>query len=369
MRLERGPRQLEDRALPAGVRLVEWAGGRGPFRLRDLPRLALDLRRVVGQLRPDVIHAGPIHSAGLVAALAGVQPLVAMSWGSDMLVDARSSRWMGWLTRYVLRASRALVGDCLAVQQAAAEFGFPPERVTLFPWGVDLKVFGGTLSAFRPEKKALPLRPPEGESPPKADSGKRVAESLSRLGWEDCFVALSLRSWEPIYGVDVIVRGVARAMEREPRLRLVLLGGGSLAGQIQGLLAQAGLHERVHLPGRVSQADLPGYYQFADLYLSASHSDGSSVSLLEALASGLPALVSDIPGNREWIEPGKQGWLFPDGDAEALAEGLLRAAAHPELLAEMSVAARQLAEARANWDANFQKLLDAYQKVLVSGEW
>ena len=114
--------------------------------------------------------------------------------------------------------------------------------------------------------------------------------------------------------MDIIVRGFAQAAEQDPRLRLILLGGGSLAGQIQALLAQAGLHERVHLGGRVSQDDLPRYYRAADLYLSASHSDGSSVSLLEALASGLPVLVSDIPGNREWIEPGEAGWLFPDGD-------------------------------------------------------
>ena len=58
-------------------------------------------------------------------------------------------------------------------------------------------------------------------------------------------------------------------------------------------------------------------YRAADLYLSASHSDGSSVSLMEALGCGLPVLVSDIPGNREWVTDGEQGWLFPDGDDAA----------------------------------------------------
>ena len=130
------------------------------------------------------------------------------------------------------------------------------------------------------------------------DEPDEAALLRERLGWQGAFTILSLRSWEPVYGVDVVLRGFARAAKADPRLRLFLLGGGSLAGQIQGLLQQEGLHERVRLGGQVSQAALPGYYRAADLYVSASHSDGSSVSLLEALASGVPALVSDIPAIR-----------------------------------------------------------------------
>jgi glycosyltransferase involved in cell wall biosynthesis len=61
----------------------------------------------------------------------------------------------------------------------------------------------------------------------------------------------------------------------------------------------------------------------ADLYISPSHVDGSSVSLMEALACGLPALVSDIPANQEWVSEGVNGWLFPDGNADILAEKIL----------------------------------------------
>jgi glycosyltransferase involved in cell wall biosynthesis len=82
---------------------------------------------------------------------------------------------------------------------------------------------------------------------------------------------------------------------------------------------------------------------------------------MEALASGLPVLVSDIPGNREWVEEGEQGWLFPDGDAQALAEGILQAVEERGNLPDIGKRARQRAEERANWPKNFKKLLDAYQ--------
>ncbi|WP_322793441.1 glycosyltransferase [Bellilinea sp.] len=336
LRLERQSRQLEDRPLPPQVEQVVWQGGRQPVGWRDYPRLLSDLRRVIRRLQPDVIHAGPIQSAAFLAALSGFRPLVSMSWGSDLLLDADRSAWMRWVTRFTLRRTTVLAADCRTVLEKAAQFGFPPQRVVLFPWGVELARFQpGRADAFR-----------------------------ARRGWQDAFVVLSLRTWEPLYGVDVVARGFARAARQNPRLRLLLLGGGSQAGLIRSIFEQEGVQEQVFFGGQVNGDDLPQYYQEADLYVSASHSDGSSVSLMEALASGLPVLVSDIPSNREWITPGREGWLFADGDDRALSEGILRAAGQPEGLKEMRLAARRLAEERANWQVNFQRLLDAYQLAL-----
>ncbi len=95
-----------------------------------------------------------------------------------------------------------------------------------------------------------------------------------------------------------------------------------------------GVLDRVHFGGQVGQKDLPRWYHMADLYISPSHVDGSSVSLMEALASGLPCLVSDIPGNREWIEDGVNGWLFRDGDVDDLAEKILVCDQKPQVVQE-----------------------------------
>jgi glycosyltransferase involved in cell wall biosynthesis len=100
------------------------------------------------------------------------------------------------------------------------------------------------------------------------------------------------------------------------------------------------------------------------LYISASHSDGTSISLLEAFACGIPAIVSDIPGNQEWVTPGENGWLFPDGDAEALASVILNAVEQRQTLPEMGRNARLLAEARADWEKNFPQLEKVYTIAL-----
>jgi glycosyltransferase involved in cell wall biosynthesis len=345
LRLERSGRQLEDRPLPSSVQQVAWKGGQKPFHWRDLPGLVLNLRAILRQVQPDLVHAGPVQTVAWIAALAGARPLVTMSWGSDLLKDAERSLAYRWITRCTLARSDVLVGDCQAVQEKALQFGFPEQRCFIFPWGIDLQRFAPRNAA--PEPVEYDLR--------------------TRLGWQDQFVVLSLRSWEPVYGIDVMLRGFALAAEEAPELRLLLLGGGSLAGMVQQMIEAHGLRDRVYLGGQVTQAGLPDIYRAADLYVSASHSDGSSVSLMEALGSGLPVLVTDIPSNREWVTAppgeleGDQGWLFPDSDDQALAKGILNALRQPARLAEKRRLARERALERADWKKNFQVLKRAYQ--------
>ena len=334
LRLERRGHSLEDRALPPQIEQIRWKGGQQPFTYARLPVLLGDLKRVIREFQPDVIQAGPIQTAALLVALAGYRRLVSMSWGYDLMYDAdRSALWRK-MTRFTLKRSAALVGDCEPVRQRAQEFGMSAGRIVTFPWGVDLKHFS-----------------PEGRW--EVSTGANPAPL--RL--------LSTRSWESIYGVEVLAQGFAQAARQlgPGKVQLVMLGNGSLAGALRQIFTRAGVSEQVFFPGQVNQSDLPRYYRMADLYVSASRTDGTSISLLEALACGTPALLSDIPGNREWLEPGVQGWYFRDGDADSLVGAILHAAEQRHKLPAMGLAARMLAERRADWEVNFRMLFKAYQ--------
>jgi glycosyltransferase involved in cell wall biosynthesis len=356
LRLERSDHQLEDRPLPPQIEQVPWRGGRGPARLKDGPGLLLDLKRVIREVKPDLIQAGPLQRTALLVALAGFRPLVSMSWGYDLLQDAdRNVPWR-WATRYTLGHSAAMVGDCNTIRQLAIEHGMPNERIVTFPWGIDLEHFS-----------------PARERASQQEIGEATTDAG---GLQRPFTLLSTRGWEPIYGVETIARAFVLAARQRPELRLVMLGNGSQAPLLRQILASAGMNgadipisgrgesHRVIFPGQVSYTDLPRYYRSADLYLAATHSDGTSISLLEAMACGRPALVSDIPGNREWVTPGENGWLSPEGDAEALAQAILHAVAQRQHLPEMGRSARRLAEQRADWNRNFPKLLTAYELAL-----
>lgn len=334
LRLQDDGRALERRPLPEGVELMTGWRPRRVLSLIESPSVVRFLRQQLPQLGPDIVHAGPIQiGAGLVAA-AGSHPLVSMSWGSDLLRGARRG-WGRWMASYALRRSDVLVCDCQAVRLKAVELGMDPERIAVFPWGVDLDHF----------------------------SPGRPARLRGELGWDTAFVVLSTRAWERAYGVDILVRAFIQAAAGVTDLRLLLLGNGTLEDRLRRQLDQAGLTDRVSFRGQVGYEALPDVYRSADVYLSASRSDGSSISLLEAMACGLPALVSDIPGNREWVTPGQTGWWFRDGDDSALAAAIVQASQTRGTLPELGRRARQVAEARADWRANFNILLRAYEQA------
>lgn len=330
LQLERSQRQTEDRPVPENIQQILWAGGQNEFRWRDIPRLAFDLRRIVGEIKPDLIHAGPIQTCAFIAALSGFRPILAMSWGYDLVIDANKNTWMKWITSYALRRSAYFASDANVSRDKAITFGMDPEKTVIFPWGTDIAHF--------------------------------VQKTFKRSNVKT-FTLFCSRTWEPIYGVDVMAKAFVKVASVNPDLNLILLGGGSEGAKIRQILMNGGVIERVHFGGHVAQADLPRWYHMADLYISPSHVDGSSVTLMEALASGLPCLVSDIPGNREWIQDGINGWLFRDGDADDLAEKILDGIKNRKSFKTIGEAARKTAEQKADWKKNFGKLLETYEKI------
>lgn len=333
-----------DWRLPDRVHLARWPHPNAPLDgdldawLASMPHL----ETILSDVRPHVLHAGPIQPCGFMAALSGFHPLLLMSWGSDVLMEAQASDRARWIARHTLRNADMVLCDCRAVREKASELHPLDEaRVLEVPWGVDLQ-------AFMP--------------------GHPAGQHEAYFGSEDAFTILSTRNWETLYGTEILLEAFQLAIRSNKRLRLVLVGSGSLASRVRDFVSEHGLRHSVHLAGAVPHEELPVYFQLADLYLSCSSVDGTSVSLLEAFASGLPVVVSDLPSNREWVSPGENGWLATPGRPEGFAEAILEAAAlDPARLHEIARANRKLATVRADWHANFQKVLSAYDALAQAG--
>ncbi len=326
--------EMSERTWPAGIEVLSWPETYAHIPQKHKRAQVKAFAAVVAAFKPDVVHAGPIQKVAAIAARARVKPLLAMSWGSDLLMEAGDSLRSNLLARFTLRKTTLLAADCFTVATKASQLGYRGP-IAVFPWGVDLQHFQPGLSSI--------LR--------------------QELDWEKEFVFLSNRTLEPLYGVDVIAWAFIQACQQNEHLRLLVYGEGSQEGKLRALFEKAGLMERVHFGGFVSLEQLPGLYASADVYLSASHSDGSSVSLMEALACARPVIVADIPSNLEWVKPGRQGWTFKDGNSADLADKML-AAASSQQLAEMALANRALAEQKADWSQNFAKLLAAYEEAV-----
>jgi len=326
--------------LPQKVRHVQWnaetAQGISPEKCQ---LLVPEFKRVLDRVRPDLVHAGPVQTCGLVAAMSGFHPFLLMSWGRDILMDANRNAFSEWCTRFALRSSDLLLCDSGAVVEAARRWiSYPEGRIIRFPWGINVETF---LSSPPPR---TPLR--------------------EQLGWLDAFIVLSTRSWEPIYNIGTLIEAFRLAHSRRPNVRLLMLGSGSQAEEVRHFVLRHRLSEVVHLAGRIEHESILQYYDCADVYVSCSLTDGSSVSLLEAMARGLPPVVSDIPGNREWITPGENGWLVPARSTSLFAGAILQAA-DLSLVVRDRIAERnrQIVRERADWRKNFDRLLKAYESI------
>lgn len=330
-------------ALPPGVRWETW--GSRPLVDARTPAGAAELlpafQDVLDRVRPDVVHAGPVPTGGFLAALADARPRIVMSWGSDVLLEAEQGSEWRYATHTALDGADRFVCDCESVLFRAREYAaIAADRVVLIPWGTE-------PARFRPAEGASSIR----------------AELFGGAG-DGVFLVLCTRSWEPVYGIDTLIEGFRRAHAAEPRLRLVLAGGGSLAGDVDRWIREAGIEDAVIRPGAIGHDRLPEWFRAADLYASCAHSDGTSVSLLEAMATALPALVTDISSNHEWVTPGENGWLAAPGDAAAVADALLSAARMDgDARRRMGARNRAVVEARADWAVNGRVLLAAYDAL------
>ncbi|MGZ9224775.1 MAG: glycosyltransferase, partial [Anaerolineales bacterium] len=140
-KLETNKRQTEDRPAPENVQQILWAGGQHEFRWRDVPRLTFDFRHVVKEVKPDIIHAGPIQTCAFVAILSGFRPVLTMSWGYDLALEADRNSWMKRITRFVLRNSAYFISDAQFTRDKAVAFGMDLKKTVVFPWGIDLEQF------------------------------------------------------------------------------------------------------------------------------------------------------------------------------------------------------------------------------------
>lgn len=299
------------------------------------------LLELIRREKVDVVHAGPVPFASSVANILPVGlPLVVVSWGSDILLDCALSADLKAKALVALERASVVLVDCKAVERTIASW-LPelPAAVISFPWGLD-----------SPRFEELPV--------------SASCEMRKSLGWQSNDVFVSTRSWEANYGIQSLIEAFALVVQKAPMARLLLVGDGSLRPEILDMITSLGLVDHIHAPGRVDENELPVMYGAADVYISSSFCDGSSISLLEAMASGKPVIAHNEFGNLDWVLPEENGWLVNCRDPAKFAEAILVALKFRTRWQSMGQLGRELVFDKADWGRNSLLLSKAYQQAL-----
>jgi glycosyltransferase involved in cell wall biosynthesis len=156
-------------------------------------------------------------------------------------------------------------------------------------------------------------------------------------------VVTCVARFHPVKDHPTLVRAFARVAKAIPDARLALVGGGDKA-PLLNLVTELGIADRVVFPG--VRRDIPAVYAASDLFAMSSKSEGTSVTLLEAMLSERPAVVTDVGGNPEIVDPGVTGLLTPRGDDAAMADALQTLLGDPVRRREMGARGRRRVLAR-----------------------
>ena len=296
--------------------------------LAGVPGVRAGLRRFA----PDVVLATYLSSNGLVAALATSRrtPLVVSARGGDVLRQAGylpGGRLHGPLMRFVCRRARAVHAVSTELVDALADEGVPRALVECFPVGIDLDRFPARLVDGSPD-------------PPRI---------------------VCTRRQDPVYSNETLVEALGQLVSAGRELRATLVGGGPLLEERSRQVRALGLESRVELTGQLPLPRVGELLREAAVYVSAATSDGTSSSLLEAMASGAFPVVASIRANREWLEDGSTGLFFEPRDARSLAAALERALDDHRLRAAAVAPNR----ARVERDGNHAVTMERLERILV----
>jgi sugar transferase (PEP-CTERM/EpsH1 system associated) len=262
-------------------------------------RLYPRLFKLFRKLRPAIVHTRNLAAleACVPAWAAGIPARVHGEHGREVDdLDGSNAR-----KQWVRRAFRPFVTRYVALSPELERYldervGVPAHRIQQIYNGVDTARFCPAPSGRAPIKGC-----------PFQDSGLWLVGTVGRM--------------DAVKDQTNLARGFVRALRLRPearrRMRLVLVGDGRLKGQVEAILQEAGARDLVWLPGE--RADVPRLLQGIDCFVLPSLAEGVSNTVLEAMASGLPVIATQVGANSELIEDRITGRLVPPGDSEALA--------------------------------------------------
>jgi hypothetical protein len=331
-----------------------WSHLPGAGYLAEMQATARRIDALAEEFKPDLLHAhSPVLNV-LPALWTGRRrnlPVVyeVRALWEDAAVDhgvtteaSLRYRLSRALETYALRRADRITTICDGLRREIAARGIQAARITVVPNAVD-------TDRFR-----------FGAAPDEALRRRLGLEGATVLGFAGSFYGYE--------GLDLLIEAAASLASRRPELRVLLVGGGPQESALKALVAARGIADRVVFAGRVPHAEVQRYYELIDLLAYPRRRIRlteivTPLKPLEAMAQGRLFIASDVGGHKELVREGETGFLFPAGDAAALARTidavLSRRAGWDRVLRQ----ARRFVETERTWAHSVARYAEVYESV------
>lgn len=294
-------------------------------------RILLRLRKLVKEIRPDIVHSHSMGSYAWVATVLHLRPRVLTPWGTDLLVDINASVMNRFLTKWSLRSADLVTTDAEYFFDPLQRLGVKKSRLILVPFGTD-------VSLFKP-------------------IAKKTTDTLLTI--------VSTRTLNPVHSVEDLISVIPDLLESKPSIQFVIVGGGANLETFRNQISDLGLIDRVAFKGMLDEKGLIEVLQNSDVYVSTSPLDaGLAASTAEAMACGLPVIHPDVADNRIWADQ-SGGAIYTANSQEELKFAILQLIGRSKLeRILMGEANRKTIISRNNLDSNMNFMQAAYLDLL-----
>jgi len=288
--------------------------------------------------RCHLIHAHWAIPTGLIGVFVGSllrRPLFVTVHGSDLRLAMEGPFHLKRIFLYVCKRAKHIICVSDLQKREIEKKGIQGERISFYPMGIEEEF----LEVGRNRK-----REPNG----------RIITIVSN------------RNLLPIYNVSLLIRAIPMVLREEPEAKFFIAGEGPERENLEREARVLGVERSIEFLGKVPHEQMPDLLALTDIYVSTSLYDGTSVSLLEAMASGCFPVVSDIPSNREWIRDGENGFLFPTKDEHLFASKMIDALHNKSLLEKSREENLRIVKEEALWSVCIEKIKEIYQASIES---
>jgi len=297
------------------------------------------VKRVLTEVRPDLLHTHFLTGYGYWGAFSGFHPFIMTVWGDDVYLTPHQSFLKGLLARYVLRRADLVTGDSEDILEHAVGMGARRDACAVVQWGVDLDRFHPGAPSDVRERLGIP---------------------------DDARVVISIRSFtQPYYNIDTIVGIVPAVLAARPNTHFVFAGNEGDDAAFRALAESLGIDGRAHFVGRIPHDELPAYLVASDAFLTVPSVDATAVSLLEAMACGTPVVASSLASALEWVREGESGLVVPPRDAAALEKAVLRLIDSPDLRAALGARAAAIVRERADHGTHMARMEALCEEIVA----
>lgn len=315
--------------------------------LTKIPKLIfitgpIQTRRIINKIKPDIVHAHSLATNGFFAARSGFHPLVVTAWGSDVLIAPKKSRIINRVVRFVLKKADLITCDGENTKAAMITLGAEPKKIRIIYFGIDTK----------------------------RNNPNRSDEKLKRrLNVSDSPTLISLRNFEPIYDVETLINAIPLVLKKISNAKFIIVSNGTRENYLKELAKSLGVSSSIIFTGRVPSDEIPVYLASSDVYVSTALSDsGLAGSTAEAMACGLPVVVTDTGCNREWIKDGENGFIIPIKDSAALAERVIYLFENKDAMKRFGKMGRGIITERQDYYKEMGKMEKLYEELIKNDE-